>query len=123
MPRPGCAPGAHQVLSFTLRPDALDSILRQTVEQCRRQREVEQLRSRGDEGSGFIGLLRVSARLKRLSDLLGRMRGSDAAVLLTGESGSGKERVARVIHASSGRRQRTLCRLELCCASRRPAGD
>ncbi len=100
----GLRAGAHQVLSFTLRPDALDSILRQTVEQCRRQREVEQLRSRGDEGSGFIGLLGVSARLKRLSDLLGRMRGSDAAVLLTGESGSGKERVARVIHASSGRR-------------------
>lgn len=100
----GLRAGAHQVLSWTLRPDALDSILRQTVEQERRQREVELLRDRGDEGSGFIGLLGVSPRLKRLSDLLQRMRGSDASVLLTGESGSGKERVARVIHASSSRR-------------------
>jgi two-component system NtrC family response regulator len=44
-----------------------------------------------------------SAAMRRLLDLTDRVAGSDATVLVTGESGSGKELVARRIHVRSAR--------------------
>src|SRR5258708_38424614 len=48
-------------------------------------------------------LIARSKAMRNLLALAQRVAQSDAPVLLTGESGSGKERVARYIHASSRR--------------------
>jgi len=45
----------------------------------------------------------VSRAMKQVEELALKVAGSDATVLVTGESGVGKEVVARFIHASSGR--------------------
>jgi DNA-binding NtrC family response regulator len=53
------------------------------------------------EGDSYRGLLGQSARMRRLFALLQRLEGSLATVLVEGESGVGKELVARALHEGS----------------------
>jgi DNA-binding NtrC family response regulator len=53
------------------------------------------------EGNEYRGLLGCSSAMRRLFALLSRLEGSRATVLVDGESGVGKELVARAIHAGS----------------------
>jgi DNA-binding NtrC family response regulator len=50
------------------------------------------------------GFVCASAAMQRVADQIQRMRGNDLTVLITGESGTGKDLVARAIHAGSPRR-------------------
>jgi len=57
------------------------------------------------EGTRFGQLDGSSPRMRKLYHLISRVAPSRASVLVTGESGSGKERVARTIHDLSPRRR------------------
>jgi hydrogenase-4 transcriptional activator len=49
------------------------------------------------------GFVCASAAMQRVADQIQRMQGNDLTVLITGESGTGKDLVARAIHAGSPR--------------------
>src|ERR1700716_1443946 len=53
-------------------------------------------------------LIGAHPTIVKLRALLERVAATDATVLITGESGSGKEIVAQAIHASSSRRDRAF---------------
>jgi hypothetical protein len=57
----------------------------------------------GDEGAALPGFIAASPAMRRLRAELARFAGSRATVIITGESGSGKEVVARAIHDLSAR--------------------
>ena len=50
------------------------------------------------------GFVCSSAAMQRVADQIQRLQGNDLTVLITGESGTGKDLVARAIHAGSPRR-------------------
>ena len=50
------------------------------------------------------GFVCASAAMQRVLDQIQRLQGNDLTVLITGESGTGKDLVARAIHAGSPRR-------------------
>jgi DNA-binding NtrC family response regulator len=56
-----------------------------------------------DLGSSFVG---ESTEFRRLLTLIERVGPTDSAVLIVGETGSGKEMVAKLLHARSPRRHR-----------------
>src|SRR5262249_4332918 len=56
----------------------------------------------------FEGLAGRSVAMRELFALLARVAPTDATVLLEGETGTGKELVARAIHTRSGRHERPL---------------
>jgi transcriptional regulator with GAF, ATPase, and Fis domain len=59
-------------------------------------------------GSRFPGLIGRSAAMERIFNLIENLEHSEATVLLTGDSGTGKEVVARAIHTHSPRRDGPL---------------
>lgn len=65
-----------------------------------------------DLGNSFVG---QSPEFLRLLNLIDRVAPSDSTVLITGETGAGKERVAKLIHARSSRRSHPFVVVE--CAA------
>ena len=51
----------------------------------------------------LLGVVAKSEAMRRILDLARRVATVDSTVLITGESGSGKERIARVVHEESAR--------------------
>jgi DNA-binding NtrC family response regulator len=51
----------------------------------------------------LLGIVGKSPQMKKLLDLARRVAKVDSTVLITGESGSGKERIARLVHEESTR--------------------
>ena len=87
-------------LQYELRP-VVESAL-QTVEEM----AAEPTASRSlDPDSGSLGdiIIGESAAMQEILKLIGRVSRSDAPVLITGESGCGKEVVARAVHRFSPR--------------------
>jgi formate hydrogenlyase transcriptional activator len=66
-------------------------------------------------GTVFEGIVGQSVALRHVLDLVETVAPSDSTVLLLGETGTGKELVARAIHQLSRRRQRPLVKLN--CAA------
>jgi DNA-binding NtrC family response regulator len=86
----------------------LDAMLAQVT---RKLRSAErQLRSRKQELAVFRAEpgTTKSAAMKKVLELVERVAQVDSTVLVTGESGVGKERIARMIHERSARAQRAL---------------
>jgi len=55
--------------------------------------------------------LRAGDSMPEVGELIARVADTDVTVLIRGERGTGKERVARAIHEASNRRQKTFVRI------------
>ena len=85
----------------------LCAVLRQGFELCQaRERPVEASGSSMERPLEPLlpGFVCASAAMQRVADQIQRLQGNDLTVLITGESGTGKDLVARAIHAGSLRR-------------------
>ncbi len=96
--------GAHDYLSKPFRTDELLLVIHKADERERLRRENRRLRSelaRERRGSGVF--VAASEAMKRVYELCEHAAQYKTTVLVTGESGVGKERVARIIHEGSPR--------------------
>ncbi len=75
--------------------------------------ENDYLREEIEERNGFGEMIGVSPALRRVMDLIRQVAPSTASVLITGETGTGKELVARAIHRRSARTERLLVPVNL----------
>ena len=69
----------------------------------RLQEENVALREEIDKASMFEEIVGTSAALKKVLSRISKVAPTDSSVLITGETGTGKELVARAIHQRSGR--------------------
>ena len=76
------------------------TVSRLTREQAELQEELRQALASPDH------LVGASPALDEIRQLIARVATSEALVLIQGETGAGKERVARALHAASGRKGR-----------------
>jgi PAS domain S-box-containing protein len=80
---------------------------RKAAEQ-RLQDENVSLREELDKASMFEEIVGSSAALKKVLSHISKVAPTDSSVLITGETGTGKELVARAIHRRSGRSSHTF---------------
>jgi transcriptional regulator with GAF, ATPase, and Fis domain len=88
------------------------------VLRARLQTETEYLRDGPFVAEGFDDIVGESAALRSVLFMAEQVAPTDATVLLLGETGTGKELVARAIHVKSHRRDRTLVKVN--CAALPP---
>jgi DNA-binding NtrC family response regulator len=97
--------GAHDFVTKPFQIDALLHVLDSALEQRRLRSENAYLRAQLEEKYRFEqGIVGRSQPMVRLFQLLETVATTNSTILITGETGSGKEVVARAIHQHSPRR-------------------
>ena len=96
--------GASDFITKPFQFDALLHVLRSAMEQRRLKSENAYLRSQLEERYRFDGIIGRSSRMRELFQLLETVAATSSTVLITGETGTGKELAARAIHHNSARR-------------------
>jgi len=95
--------GAFDYLLKPLRPAQLEVVFNRLADRRRLESEVETLRAELQETGRLGDLVGRSPVMARIFDVIRRVAHSNAPVLITGASGSGKEVAARTIHRLSRR--------------------
>jgi DNA-binding NtrC family response regulator len=107
--------GADDYLELPLAPDFLRTALKKAVEKRELRRETFLLERRQEKKYNFHGLLSKNPYMLEVFALIESVARHFASVLIIGDTGTGKEMVARALHALSETKNR---RLTVCdCAS------
>jgi two-component system nitrogen regulation response regulator NtrX len=104
--------GAFTFLEKPLTPEGVLLALSSAMELRRARLEARTLRADLGLAGEMVG---ESPGIQRVRDLIARVGPTDSRVLISGESGAGKELVAAAIHAASARRDRAFVRVN--CAA------
>src|SRR5213080_3714768 len=96
--------GAWDFVSKPFQIDELLHVLDAALEQRRLQSENAYLRAQLEERYRFEGIVGKSRPMARLLHLLEMIAGTSSTILIAGDTGTGKEVVARSIHHNSPRR-------------------
>jgi len=95
--------GARDYIPKPFTPAQIRKVLLETSERLALSRRIQELETLLREDVPEMLLDTASQRMTAALELLKRAAGSDAAVLLRGESGTGKSVFARALHAQSAR--------------------
>src|SRR3954469_6514146 len=96
--------GAADFITKPFQFDALLHVVRSALEQRRLKSENAYLRSQLEDRYRIDGLVGRSRIMRELFQLLETVAATSSTVLITGETGTGKELAARAIHHNSPRR-------------------
>ena len=102
----------EELLSLVEKALEKQSLLRETAEL---RQKTEQLEKRLEIAETRMGPIFTSKVMQGIQELIGAMAPSDANVLITGESGVGKEVIANTIHQRSRRADKAMVKLN--CAA------
>src|SRR5690606_22472347 len=107
--------GAFDYLQKPFEIDELLVAARRALDHQRLRTEHRYLRSERDEQFNHYGIVGASRVMEEVIGRAGRVAETKSTVLITGETGTGKELVARAIHARSAQRDMPLIKVN--CAA------
>jgi DNA-binding NtrC family response regulator len=114
--------GAYHFISKPYAPEELLSLVEKALEKQSLLQETEELREKTQQLEKRLEIAETrltpifkSKAMQQIDELINVMAPSEANVLIVGESGVGKEVIANVIHARSGRAGKTMVKLN--CAA------
>ena len=105
-------------LDYLQKPFEIDELLvvaRRALEHQRLTTEYRYLRTERDEQFGNYGIIGRSRGMREIIERAERVAKTKSTVLITGETGTGKELVARAIHNRSAQRDQPLIKVN--CAA------
>ena len=100
--------GAYDYISKPFDVEELKHVVEKALERKRLADENVTLRNRVEERPALGTLIGVSRRMRAVFDMIERIGRTTSTVLITGDSGTGKELIARAIHRSSPRAGRAF---------------
>jgi two-component system response regulator HydG len=95
--------GATDYLLKPFKPDQLSLVMEKVVQQQKKASEFNYLKGRLEKITRFDNIIGQSAPMMAIYEMITEVAGADASVLLAGETGTGKELIAKAIHAKSPR--------------------
>ena len=107
--------GATDFLCKPFEENELEMVLEKALKQHQLTQEVASLRAQLKEQSRYTMLFGHSHQMQEVSDLIERVSDTDVTVLIRGESGVGKELVARALHEQSLRKDKPFVKVN--CAA------
>ncbi|MCK5599983.1 sigma-54-dependent Fis family transcriptional regulator [bacterium] len=100
--------GAFQYLMKPFKLEELELFIEKAYEKLGLEKEVSSLREKLIDKYNFNNIIAVSSVMESIFQKIKQIAPTDASVLITGESGVGKELIARAIHYNSLRRDGPL---------------
>lgn len=100
--------GAYDFLTKPLNLDQLDMIVKRALESREMSLQHQQLKKEIEGKNALSGMIGKSQAMLKIMETIKKAASSKANVLITGESGVGKEVVARAIHELSPRKNKTM---------------
>ena len=107
--------GADDYMAKPLEPKELDVRINRLLDKQRVGQEVTQLREHVRKQTDFSMLFGTSPKMEEVKMTIEQVADTNATVLIRGESGSGKEVVARMVYANSSRRDKPFIKVN--CAA------
>lgn len=96
--------GAYYFLTKPLNLDHLNKIVKNALTERSQQLKIKELQERLKHNQNTDDMIGKSAELNKVRAMISKAAPTKASVLITGESGVGKELVARAIHNQSPRK-------------------
>ncbi|MBX3596384.1 MAG: sigma-54-dependent Fis family transcriptional regulator [Rhizobiaceae bacterium] len=93
--------GAYDFIEKPFKADRLILVAERALETSKLKREVSELKIRSGDTADLIGM---SSGMMQLRQTIDRVAPTNSRIMIIGPSGSGKEMVARAIHAHSARK-------------------
>jgi DNA-binding NtrC family response regulator len=97
--------GAYDFITKGTNPQHLVLMVQRVLKERALQDEVAALRQQVHGRNSFQNVLSKSSRMLDVFDLVSQVADSNSTVLILGETGSGKEQIARAIHQGSTRKE------------------
>lgn len=100
--------GAYDFLTKPLELDQLDMIVKRALEGRQMRLEHQDMKKQLESKQSLSSMIGNSQAMQKIMSVVQKAAGSRANVLITGESGVGKEVVARAIHELSSRHDKAM---------------
>ncbi len=100
--------GAYDFLTKPIDPTNLKLVMDRALKQRALQDEVLRLRQQLKESYSFNNIISRNPKMHAIFELVRHIAGTKSTVLIEGETGTGKELIAKAIHYSSEERQGNL---------------
>ena len=98
--------GASDYITKPFQPEAIRLVSEKLIEKKRLLDEVRELRQMVQVEHNLENILSKSPKMLKVFDLIRSLAETDSGVMITGETGTGKELVARAIHSLSRRKSK-----------------
>ena len=98
--------GAFDYIPKPFTPDEVSIVVKKALEKRSLQLENIYLRQELQEKYGFHNIVGKSKRMQEIYRVIAKVAPTDSTVLIYGQSGTGKELIARAIHFNSLRREK-----------------
>jgi DNA-binding NtrC family response regulator len=98
--------GAFDYIPKPFTPDEVSVVIKKAIEQKNLLLENIYLRQELQEKYGFHNIVGKSKKMQEIYRIIAKVAPTDSTVLIYGQSGTGKELIARAIHFNSPRRDR-----------------
>lgn len=98
--------GASDYLLKPFKPELLSLVMEKISHQKRLESDYRYLRGHLEQITRFDNIIGESRPMRDIFNIIPEVSKSDSSILLTGETGTGKELIAKAIHAKSNRSKR-----------------